>query len=224
MRWEYVFGLMAVVAACSNRTTLQSVALIVEVVDDQNRALGGARVLIDEKSLGVTDERGRITAQLAGPEGRKLRVRVVCPGGWTVENEERRELYLRFLKPIDGNGDVLAPIDELFRCVPTTRKVVVLVRADGRAGLRILAMGRELARTDADGVAQSVLEGIPGDEIEIAIDTSENPELRPAMPSRRFTMPKKNQILIFDQRFEMRKEDPRKPRRRARKYSGPKRL
>jgi hypothetical protein len=211
-------------SACSSQGGPQSIALIVEVVDDQDRPFSGALVFIEERNYGTTDDRGRMTAQLNGPEGRRFGIRVSCPNGWIVENEKQRELNVRFLRPIDRKNAVPAPMDVLFRCVPVTRKIVLLVRADGQAGLPIKAMGRELAMTDGKGVAQSVIEGMPGDEIEIEIDTSDNPELRPSMPSRRFTMPMRNQILIFDQRFESKQSNSRKTRRRQRKHAGPKRI
>ena len=50
-------------------------------------------------------------------------------------------------------------------CPPTTRAIVVAVAAENGAGLPVLYLGREVARTDASGAASVLLHAVPGEPI-----------------------------------------------------------
>jgi hypothetical protein len=88
--------------------------------------------------------------------------------------------------------------------------------------LPVHALGRQVAVTDENGIAEVVLEGVPGEEIEVLLNTSEHPDLRPSMPSRRLVLPTSRQIFIFDQKFKTQKA--RRKRKRQRRYLGPRRI
>ncbi len=216
------FILSVIIGACSNDPAPQSVVLIIEVVDHNERPVPGTDVTIDGASIGATDESGHFQTRLSGPEGRRVHVQISCPDRWIAEDGETRDLSVRFLKRLDPRESAMAPMDARFKCVYRTRRIVLLVRTDQVPNLPVFALGAQIAATDAEGVAQAVLEGVPGDEIEVTLNTSENPELRPAMPSRRLTVPKTNQIIVFDQKFE--KQQKNKLKRQRRKRGGPRRI
>ncbi|MCP4606157.1 MAG: hypothetical protein GY847_37530 [Proteobacteria bacterium] len=217
------FVLTAIVGSCSPGPVSRYVVLVVEVADLSDSPVAGTNVVIDGISMGATDESGRLKARLSGPEGRHVRVQINCPDRWEAQGEEIRDLPIRFLSRLDSPNKALASMDARFRCVQKMRKIVLLVRAENGPKLPVLALGHRIVSTDADGVAQTVLEGAPGDEIEVILDTSFNPELRPAMPSRRLTIPKMSQIVVFDQQFE-RRQAIKKAKRRRRKRVGPRRI
>jgi hypothetical protein len=106
------------------------------------------------------------------------------------------------------------PVSVELVCEPLLQAIVLMVSTDRRAELPIKTSGRTIAWTDGDGVAQKIITGRPGDEIEVMIDTSEKPRLRPAAPSRRFRIPMRPEILVFEQAF---KEEKPKPKQRRKK-------
>ncbi len=223
MKGALCISIMTVFAACSKESKPQFVMLEVEVTDEDARPVETAEVKVAKHSVGSTDRDGRLEVRLSGPEGRRVQVQVACPDGRIAEGGTSRDVEVRFLRKLDTTATSLAAIEAGFRCVFKTRKVVVLVRADGVAGLPVHTLGHPIAQTNSDGVAQAVIEGIPGDEIEVTLDTTEKPELRPAMPGRRLTVPRQSQIVVFDQKFERRRSK-RRLRKRARKRPGPRRL
>jgi len=223
MKGVLYISIMTVFAACSTESRPQFVMLEVEVTDEDARPVEKAEVKVAEYPAGRTDRGGRLEVRLSGPEGRRVQVQVACPDGRIAEGGKSRDVEVRFLQKLDKAATSLAAIEAGFRCVSKTRRVVVLVRADGVVGLPVHTLGHPIAQTNADGVAQAVIEGVPGDEVEVTLDTTEKPDLRPAMPRRRLTVPRQSQILVFDQKFE-RRQAKRKRRSRASRRPGPRRI
>jgi hypothetical protein len=106
-------------------------------------------------------------------------------------------------------------------CAPTFLRHVLLVRTGGRPGLPIRVLGEIAGRTDADGVAAIAVDGAPADEVEVSIDTSGAPRLRPISPARRIALPATRTFFFFDQEFEE-KRGPRRGSGRPKRV--PKRL
>jgi hypothetical protein len=172
----------------------------------------------------MTDGAGRFVAKLKGPEGRIARVEIECPKGWLARSGNYRELPIRFVRPIASSGLLQVPMEARFECARKNRKVVLLVRTNGRSGLPIRALGRRVATTDREGVAQTIFEGEPGEEFEVSIDTTNSPTLRPSMPNRRLTIPSDSQILVFDQKFEEKVKKKRTKRKRNKRGMRPRRI
>jgi len=208
--------------ACTDRQAPKTVPLIIEVLNDAEQPVTQASIALDGQVLGRTDDQGRLSAVLPGPEGRGVEVGVACPDGLVALEGDRRDLLVRFLRPIGLDDATLAPLLARFKCVKKTRSIVLLVRTVESANLPIRVLDRQIGVTDEDGVSQSVIEGIPGDEIEVVIDTSSDKQLRPQMPSRRLNLPKRSQILIFDQKFQ--RTDGASKKKKRRKRPGPLRL
>jgi hypothetical protein len=209
-----------VIAGCARDLEPQFVPLTIDVLNEVQQPVAGVSVSLDGQVWRATDETGNLQTRLSGPEGRLVRIDIQCPRGSVAEGEVSRDLVVRFLRPIGGGDNV--PLQATFRCASRTRKSVLLVRADSQANLPIRALGRHLAVTNENGVAEVVLEGVPGEEIEVLLDTSAHPHLRPSMPSRRLIMPTGRQIFVFDQKFETKK--PRRKRKRQRRVLGPRRI
>jgi hypothetical protein len=207
-----------------------TVRLDVTVLDVEDRPIAGAAVEVNGSPIGPTDDRGLSTARLKGPEGRQVSVSVTCPDGFDSKDPQPEKLIVRFLKPLqhlasDADGQVAEPFLPLrttSRCQPQTQSFVLLVKTNDRANLPVTVHGRPVSTTDADGVAQTVIAGSPGQDIEVVLDTSGQPELRPEMPTRRLAVPDTRQIVVFEQNFK--KLAPKKPRRSRKRVLGPKRI
>ncbi|MDJ0763832.1 MAG: hypothetical protein QNJ97_12705 [Myxococcota bacterium] len=200
---------------CGPDPVPNSVALIVRVLDLSENPVAEAEIYIAGNIALSTDDTGEIKLPITGPEGRRVHVRVSCPEGWIPAGGDTREVAVQFLHSLDSTAKQSMPMKIQFRCEPKFREVLLVVRTNGRARLPVRVLGMNAAVTDDNGVAQAVIKGVPSDEFEVVIDTSDHPALRPAMPTRRASIPENNQILIFDQKFDMhdKKSDPRKKKR-----------
>jgi hypothetical protein len=208
---------------CSKEEFSQTVFLDVIVVDRAEQPVANSIVSIDGQRIGKTSALGQLRTPLGGPAGRVVQVKVECPGGLIPRREDIRTVPIRFFRPIEEKSKGWVPLKSRFKCVSKVSPSVLIVRADKQSNLPIEALGRNLSITDENGVAAAVIKGVPGDEIEIIIDTGSRPELKPTMPSRRLTIPANSQIFVFDQKFEKR-SPPQKKAPKAKKRSGPRRI
>jgi hypothetical protein len=212
-----------ILTACGQVSQPPSVTLNVTVSSPDNHPLSDVSIALDGLHSGKTSDRGNWSSNLSGPDGRRIKISVTCPSGWLPRNENPKEIVVRFMVPIGAPSSTPSPINTRFFCTPAISLSLLVVRTDGRAGMGIRGFGRQIATTNVDGIAQALLEGNPGSEIEITLDTNAYPRLYPQMPSRRLTIPPTSQILIFDQDFN---EQPkrRKQKHRRRTKAGPRRL
>lgn len=209
--------------SCVSPETPPVVPILVTVVDDTGAPVEGARVFIDGNPEGDTDAQGAREARVLGPEGRGVSVQVRCPDGYRPIETPPLRITCRFLHEMGSQKDRYIPLSARFTCGLAEQSWVLLVKTDGRDGLPVKALGDTVATTDRDGVAQVLLTGAPGEEMDVVIDTSEHPDLRPENPSRRVRVPAKKQILIFEQTFKQDRPNP-KSRRRLGRRLGPRRI
>ena len=86
-------------------------------------------------------------------------------------------------------------------CPPTSRSVVVAVRADGGPNLPITFLGREVARTDTSGAAHVLLTMKPDEQFDLTIQTASNELLRPQSPTATFRAHGRDELFTFDAHF-----------------------
>lgn len=170
--------------------------IFVRVEADPGQKVTGAQVLQDQTVIGVTGADGRALLTLEGAEGQAMDVSVRCPA---ASSSPARPTTIRLVRFADRTK-----IPEYaVACRPALRHVVIAVKADNGPNLPVVYLNRTITRTDASGAAHFVLEVAPGTLFQVTLDTSENARLRPANPSRPFTVPAHDEILVFDQRFEV---------------------
>jgi hypothetical protein len=85
------------------------------------------------------------------------------------------------------------------------RSVVVAVKSENGPNLPVMYLNRPVARTDAAGAAHFLLQMAPGAQFVVTLDTSENAKLKPANPSKPFTVGQNDDIFVFEQKFETEK-------------------
>jgi len=193
-------------ASCDDKPRSQSFEIAIHVESDPGMALAGATVVRNGRDLVATDTQGRTRLVLEGFEGDTVDFMVRCPPD--------------FQSPTKPIGVVLHRLADKGRlpeysalCPPTTRKIVVAVRAENGPFLPVTYLGKTVARTDAAGAAHVLLAMKPGDQFELGLDTSENQQLRPENPTKDFVVRPKDEIQGFEVRFT---KEPLK-----RKYHGP---
>lgn len=187
---------------CAPAQQVSSYRIALRVQSDPGRPLGKARVLFEGRAAGVSDERGLVQLSVSGSEGGNVKLAVECPEGYRSPSEAISAVLRRA-----NEGDRHAEYS--VSCPPVFRTVVIAVRADRGANLPILQLGREVGRTDGSGAAHVVLKSPPEESLELTLDTSSNPALRPHNPTTRFRVGQSDEILVFNQAFNL---DPAKKR------------
>ena len=197
-------------SACGRQAARQSYDLTVHVEADPKEPLAGAKLIHGGQELGVTESDGCVSVRATGNEGERIDLEIACPHRYRSPDS-----------PLSVTLRRTAQQPEYFAlCPPLTRKLVVAARLDHGAGLPIRYLGRELARSDASGAAHLLIEAESDKTIELTLDTSEQPLLRPKSPTARFRIGNQDELVVLEQAFQ----SSRKPAFRAQHASGPVRI
>jgi hypothetical protein len=78
---------------------------------------------------------------------------------------------------------------------------VIAIRAEHGPNLPLMYLGRELARTDGSGAAHLMLEVASEDIVELVLDTSAQPRLRPRSPILRIQPGSRDELTGINQDF-----------------------
>lgn len=183
------------------------VSVLVE--SDPGTPVAGAIVSSRGEALATSGEDGRVRLKLGGSEGELVSLNVNCPDGYHAPAEPITFSLLHL------TGGASAP-EYRARCAPTSRSVVVAVRAEHGPNLLVTYMGREVARTDGSGAAHVLLDLKPGTSFRLTLDTSQSDALRPRSPSETFSVPDRNGIQVFEREFQVSRKKKRIPRRKKR--------
>lgn len=171
--------------------------VVVKVQGDPGEPLVNAKVLLQGKQVGKTDEKGRTVLGLKGAEGQTYAFTVQCPEGYKSPAKPTTVTLRRIEEPSKRP-------EYMVDCPPTTRSVVVAVRADNGPNLPVVYLGEKIARTDDSGAADVLLKLPPNQSFKLSLDTSgdDNKHLRPQNPSATFDVKEKDDIFVFDQEFK----------------------
>ena len=123
---------------------------------------------------------------------------------------------MRRFRSLDRRADELRVSIE---CRATERLVALVVNTDRRPDLPVIMDGREVGRTNSEGVAHLALRMAPNTTFRVALDTSADKTLRPKSPTATFTVGDADSLVLFDQAFV--EEIKRKKRRRRKKKAKP---
>jgi hypothetical protein len=182
---------------------------------DPGRALAGVRITIDGAPVGASRTDGMLEASLTARPGARVALGATCPEGYQGARLPTTLTLRRVRGLASGSaGAIRVPIS----CPPSHRTAAIVVRAAGQANLPIIMNGREVGRTDKNGVAHLIFRTQEYRSLRVTLDTRERPQLMPQDPELSFQINDKDEIFIFDQPF-VEKQDSRKPGRK----SGPKR-
>lgn len=165
------------------------------VSGDPGTPLADVEVSQGSERIGRSGPDGTVHLLLRGREGRAVALRVQCPEGYRSPSEPI-SIVLRRL------GESGVHPEWRVRCEPLLRSLVIAVRAEGGANLPVSILGREVARTDALGAAHVLVRSAPEEAVELTLDTSASPGLRPHSPSARFEVPGHDDVAVFSQAFE----------------------
>ncbi len=196
-----VGALGALAAGCTEKASLPHFRVTFHAEADPGEPLAGVDVSVGPRRFGATDPDGSLALDLTAREGSRHEVSVRCPAGYRTPTD-LPDLVLRTFSALD-RAAALRGIAYSISCPPEKRLAAVLVRARGQAALPVVMGAREIARTDAAGVAHVVLRLDPNTTFRVGLDTSAAPNLRPQNPAATFTVADADEIFVLDQPFEL---------------------
>lgn len=172
--------------------------IFIRIDSDPGHPVTGAVVSRGGKPLATTGPDGRAMLTLTGAEGETTDVTVKCPDAFTSPTKPTSIRLTRF-------ADKTKVPEYTVSCPPSLRRVVVAVKAENGPNLPVMYLNRMITRTDLSGAAHFALEVAPNTQFQVTLDTSENSRLKPPSPTKPFTVPGHDDILLFDQKFEVEK-------------------
>lgn len=184
--------------------------IAIRVTSDPGKPVADASLTFNGAKVGVTGVDGVGVLKLVGKDGESFSVTVACPEGFESPAKPVQVLLKRL-------ADQSKMPEYAATCPPTNRTVVVAVRAENGPDLPVLYLGREVARTDASGAAHVMLKLPPGDEFSLTLSTGDDKLIKPQSPVASFAVGNRDDVVLFDQRFERAKPVIRSsgPRRRG---------
>lgn len=201
-------------SGCSSERERTDYELGLKVVSDPGRPLAGATVLARGEAVGTSGPDGVVQLTARGAEGDVVAYHVTCPAEHRSPSEPVSVVLRRLSDPSRRPEYVVT-------CPPLQRTLVVSVRAERGPNLPVMYMGREVTRTDRDGAAHFVVKAPADETVELMLDTSDQPRLRPKNPTARFQVRQRDDVVVVDQSFQV-QPPPRVWRRSA--PSGPQRI
>ncbi|MEY4511671.1 MAG: hypothetical protein RLZZ450_3793 [Pseudomonadota bacterium] len=177
--------------------------LAVSVTDDEGHPLAGRAVEIDGVVATSTARDGVARVSLSPAGSPRARVVVSCPAG-------SREVAPRHVPRLMKGST--ARLELSFRCRPSLRELVVVVRAPGGEGLWLRADGEPVGRVAADGTLHAKVARAPDSELRLLLDTGDLP-LFPPNPVRELRVADRDELVIFDQALTSAKPRVVDPRR-----------
>ena len=172
--------------------------VLVRINGDPGQPIKGAALLFNGQKVSQSGDDGVARLKLTGKDGEMFDVAVTCPEGFQSPPKPIQVVLKRLADDKKPEYDV--------SCPPTVRSVVVAVRADGGANLPVLYLGREVARTDGAGAAHVLLQLKPDEPFDLVLGTQDNASLRPQNPFASFVVKERDEVFVFDQRFELEKK------------------
>ncbi len=172
--------------------------VFIRIESDPGRPVPGATVVRNTKTLGTTGPDGRAMLTVNGVEGETTDVNIKCPDAFTSPVAATSIRLTRF-------ADKSKVPEYAVSCPPMLRRVVVAVKAENGGNLPVVYLNKVITRTDVSGAAHFALEIAPNTQFQVTLDTTDHGKLKPVSPSKPFTAPSHDEILVFDQKFDVEK-------------------
>ncbi len=209
-------ALAAALVGCSSQQAPTLFSVTLRVMSEQ-RPMPGAQIVIRDRPQGSTDAQGSFRMRMAGAEGAVVEVTVRCPEGFVSPSDAVR-VPLRSAVSLDRNAQATG-IETTVQCPPDQRVAAVIVRTPSRPNLPVMYQGREVTRTDPQGVAHMIFKVRPRDVLAFRIDTTGQPQLRPASPT--FTVATRDADDVYVSTLNFEETAAPRPARRPSAPAGP---
>jgi len=168
--------------------------------------LRGVPIKLGAQRLAVTGTDGYANLTIIGREGARANLDLECPANHRQPKEPVQVALFDY-----ASGTVP---EILAQCEQERVRLGVVVRSLGAKNIPLSLRGQPVGETDSSGIAHVLVEGDPGEAVDLVFDTSATPDLQPANPSVRLLLANHDDAALAEQRFEV-KRDAAPRRRRA---------
>ncbi len=190
------------IGGCGNRESASlnsKFAVEFQVTNDDGEPLPGASIAIGKALSERTGSDGLLKVKINGVEGQSESVNTMCPEGFTGPD---KPALLRLTRTRRVNVAGYQPMRVEAVCLRNARDIVVVVRAQGGAGLPLQVDGKPAGTTDTDGIAHVLVKADrSSSSLNVMLDTSARQDLRPKNPARAYELAGNDALLVFDQAF-----------------------
>lgn len=170
-------------------------------VGDDGSPLAGVS-FSGSKPWGVTGNDGRLVHRLEAPESTSVALTATCPLDYK-DAPRLAPIRLTKTRRIDDQRTQAIPVE--VRCERRESELLVVVRAERGGRLPVVVDGQPLVSTDDDGIAHLLLRRPRASgTVEVSLDTSSRPELKPRSPTRTYQIGSADTVLVVDQGFAAR--------------------
>lgn len=167
-------------------------------VGDEGAPLAGVS-FFGPASWGVTGNDGRLNHRIAAPDATAIAITATCPPDYK-DAPRLAPVRLTKTRRVDDHSAQAIPVE--VRCERRESDLFIVVRAAGGGRLPVVVDGRRLVSTDDDGVAHMLLRRPRASgKVEVSLDTSSRPELKPLSPSRTYQLGSGDTVLFVEQGF-----------------------
>jgi hypothetical protein len=193
-------SVMAVVGSACKEKALEKFPFEVLVESDPGIPLAGVQLMFGETEAGKTDAAGKAIIQSTRPDGQSLIIAVKCPDG--TQPTEAIPVKVQRTE---------SKVPTQFRrwCKPSNRALAVVIRAEEGYNLPVLYLGKEIARTDASGSAHFTSVFPIGERVELTLNATVDPKLKPATASRPFVVGDADDVNLWQPKFDREKPAPK---------------
>ena len=185
--------------------------LEVEAKGDDGSPVAGVPIRLDGQVVGFSDANGVFRAILNEEPGKEIQLAVDNPEGYVVTTEDLpRTKPLQITRSLEGEYRGI-PIRLPVELHSTRMEYLTWIELScGRrvsdehcADVPILLDGQEQARTNHQGIAHFVFQGIPGEEHEfrVAIPQSDSVNLQPSHPTYRAELERRTTVFHIAEEF-----------------------
>ena len=181
----------------------------VRAMSDGDVPVAGVALRVGNSPATLTGADGVARLRLRGRTGDELEVHATCPDGYASPPTPTKVTLYRVVAGA-------APPARTLTCERASRRIVAAIRTTHAARLPIVRFGHEIGATDATGVAHVLVEGRPGEHVDLLLDTAES-GLRPKSPTLSFVIPPRDEIVFLEQSFDKPKVVEPKPQPRVRR-------
>lgn len=190
---------LALAAGCGTpKPTDQRFRLALSATTDDGAPLANVTFATGGTALGTSGPSGLFQVSLKGAEGQTLPLRVACPSGYQLTSEPPRVQLARTRRLDEASPNA---IEVKVECTRQLRDIVLVVHTDA-PNIRVNVDGKQAATTADDGTAHLLLQ-LDRDtrQVAVALDTTDQPKLRPQSPSRIFELHGRDTLVVLDQSF-----------------------
>ena len=193
--------------------------LEVSATDETGEPVARAPVLLDGKVVGYTDRDGLFEGKVTERRKAEISLAVKAPDGYKLDGKAQKTAKLKLKKSVTGDGVTGIPVALQASMRSTTKDFLLWIELqcdeetlDEKrcADVPVMIDGKEIARTNSEGIAHATITRTPSAKIDVKVDTptyqgddeDEKWVMKPEDPNWSVELGTDSQVLVFENAFK----------------------